>query len=403
MRALPHTVLALALAMSLCAPAAMAQTEALRAEVAKPLQAAQEAIKAGRGADALARVREAEAIASRSPFEVFTTERMKGSAAMLAGDAPTALQAFTAVVQAGRLSGPDLMWVLQALPGLALRAQQPQAAVTWARRYFAEGGTEAGVRVALVQALHAGGDLAGAAREVLPLIESAEAAGQTPPEDQLKLLAFAQLKGGDEAGYARTLERLVAHHPRPEYWADLLSRVSRRPGFADRLQVDALRLARRAGALEDASEYLDLAQLAMQAGQPAEAVAVVDEGYAKGLLGKGPQAERHQRLKTGAAKALADDRAALAGGEASARQARDGAPLFALGQALCADGQTERGLALVAEALAKGVQKHPDDARLRLGAALQAAGRRDAALAAWQAITSNDGAADLARLWRLLR
>ena len=120
MRALPHTVLALALSMSLCALPAFAQTESLRAEVAKPLQAAQEAIKAGRGADALARVREAEAVASRSPFEVFTTDRMKGSAAMLAGDSATALQAFSSVVQAGRLSGPDLMWVLQALPGLAL-------------------------------------------------------------------------------------------------------------------------------------------------------------------------------------------------------------------------------------------------------------------------------------------
>lgn len=403
MHALPRALGALALWMSLAMSTAAAQTESLRPEVAKPLQAAQEAIKAGRGADALARVRDAEAVSARSPHEVFTTDRMKGSAAMLAGDAATALQAFSAVVQAGRLSGPDLMWVLQALPGIALRAQQPAAAVTWARRYLSEGGTETGVRVALVQALHASGDLAGAAREVLPLIESAESAGQTPPEDQLKLLAFAQLKGGDEAGYARTLERLVAHHPRPAYWADLLSRVSRRPGFADRLQVDALRLARRAGALEDASEYLDLAQLALQAGQPAEAVAVVDEGYAKGLLGKGPQAERHQRLKSAAAKALADDRAALAGSEASARQARDGGPLFALGQALCADGQTERGLALMTEALTQGVQKHPDDARLRLGAALQAAGQRDAARTRWQGITSNDGAADLARLWRLLR
>ena len=93
----------------------------------------------------------------------------------------------------------------------------------------------------------------------------------------------------------------------------------------------------------------------------------------------------------------------ISGGEASARQARDGAPLFALGQALCADGQAERGLRLMTEALAKGVQKHPDDARLRLGAALQATGQRDAALAQWQGITSNDGAADLARLWRLLR
>ncbi|MBN8487174.1 MAG: YbdK family carboxylate-amine ligase, partial [Burkholderiales bacterium] len=257
--------------------------------------------------------------------------------------------------------------------------------------------------VALVQALYASNDLAGTAREILPLISADEAAGRTPNEEQLKLLAFSQLKTGDEAGYAQTLERLVTHHPRTEYWADLVSRISRRAGFADRLQVDALRLARRVGALEDQAEYIDLAQLALQAGVPGEAQAVVDEGFAKGVLGKGAQAERHQRLKAGADKAVADDKAALVSSEDSARKARDGAALVAMGQALATYGQPDKGLALMAEGQAKGVLKHPDDARLRHGVALLAAGQRAAAEAQFKAITATDGAADLARLWLLVR
>jgi hypothetical protein len=392
------------LAAALAGAAAQAQDkDVLRAEVAKPLQAAQDAIKAGKSADALARIREAEAVPGRTPYEVFITDRMKGSAALQAGEPVLAQQAFEAAVTSGRLAGPDLLAALQALSSLAVRNNQPQAAVTWARRYFAEGGTEPKVRVALVQALYASGDLAATAREVLPLISADEAAGRSPNEEQLKLLGFSQMKTGDEAGYTQTLERLVTHHPRTEYWADLVSRVSHRAGFADRLQVDALRLARRVGALEDASEYLDLAQLALQAGVPGEAQAVVDDGYAKGVLGKGPQAERHQRLKAGADKASADDRSALAASEDSARKTRDGAALVAMGQALQSYGQADKGLALMAEGLAKGALKHPDDARLRYGVALLAAGQRAAAEAQFKTITATDGAADLARLWLLVR
>lgn len=390
-------------ALLACGTAQAQDKDVLRPEVAKPLQAAQDAIKAGKSADALARVKEAEAVPGRTPYEVFITDRMKGSAALQAGDSPLAQQAFEAAVTSGRLADADLLAALKTLSALAVRNQQPQAAVTWARRYFAEGGTEPAVRVALVQALYASNDLAATAREVLPLITADEAAGRTPNEEQLKLLGFSQIKTGDEAGYTQTLERLVTHHPRTEYWADLVSRVSRRPGFADRLQVDALRLARRVGALEDASEYLDLAQLALQAGVPGEAQAVVDEGYAKGVLGKGAQSDRHQRLKAGIDKAVADDKAALAASEDSARKARDGGALVAMGQALTTYGQPDKGLALMAEGLAKGVLKHPDDARLRHGVALLTAGQRPAAETQFKAISATDGAADLARLWLLVR
>ena len=42
---------------------------------------------------------------------------------------------------------------------------------------------------------------------------------------------------------------------------------------------------------------MEMAQLALQAGVPAEAKMVVDKGYAAGVLGKGAEAERQKRLK----------------------------------------------------------------------------------------------------------
>jgi hypothetical protein len=58
-------------------------------------------------------------------------------------------------------------------------------------------------------------------------------------------------------------------------------------------------------------------------------------------------------------------------------------------------------LALMAEALAKGLKAGTDDARLRLGAAQLQAGRRAEAEQTLAAVQGRDGAATLARLWRL--
>lgn len=396
------SALALALGMTFGCSLHAQEKESLRPEVAKPLQAAQDLIKAGKAAEALQRVKEAEAVAGRTPYEVFLTERMKGSAAMAVNDAPTALKAFEAVIASGRLAPADSLPLLQAMAGMAVRTGDHANAISWARRYFQDGGTADNVRIALVQALFASGDLAGTQQALWPLIKAAEAAGKAPNEDQLKMLGFCQLKLNDEAGYSQTLERLVTHHPKPEYWADLLGRLPRKPGFADRLLLDVYRLMRQAGTLEEASEYLDMAQLALLAGLPGEARAVTEEGYAKGVLGKGPGSERHQRMRDNARKQAADDQAQFATSEAQAQKDRDGSKLVVLGQAAISYGQTDKGLALMTQGLDKGVQKHPDDARLHLGMALLAASQRDKADALLRSLSGSDGSAEIARYALLL-
>jgi len=305
-------------------------------------------------------------------------------------------------VGAGRLPAAEQLSVLQAMAGLAVRAGDNAGAVQWARQYLKEGGTAPEVRVALVQALFAMGELAATQQEVLPLIEADEAAGKAPSEEQLKLLGYCQVKQNDDAGYLKTLERLVTHHPKTDYWADLLGRLQRKPGFADRLQLDVFRLARQAGTLEDASEVMDMAQLALLAGLPGEASAVVEEGHAKGVLGKGPGSERHQRLRDNARKLAADDQRQLAASEAQAQSAKDGGGLVTLGQAVLGYGQTDKGLALMAQGIAKGVQRHPDDARLHQGVALLTHGQRAQAEPILRGLQGNDGSADIGRLWLLL-
>lgn len=390
-----------ALAWSLACAGGMAQAaEGLRAEVARPLQAAQEALRAGQGAEALRHVAEAAAVPQLNPQERYLIDRMQGPAAALSGDHVAALQAFERALGAGRASASERLGLWQAMVFSAQGARDAAAVARAARSYLAEGGTDPRLSLALAQALASLQDHAGMVQALQAVVAADDAAGRSPAEEVLKLLAAGQLRLGAADAYRATLERLVQRTQRPAYWADLLARLQAQPDFPPRLQIDALRLAHRVGALTERAELLNLVDLAQQAGQPAEALAVLDEGLGTGVLGTGPAAEPDQRRRQALVKAVAADRAQLPAAEAAARRAADGQPLLAAGLAWTFLGQTEQGLALMADGMAKGVARQPDEARLRWGEALWQAGHREAALAAWAPLAGQAGAAaQLARLW----
>ena len=402
------TALFFAAAVGLSSAALIARAEGeagkadtLRPEVGKPLQAAQELMKAQKYKEALAKIREADAIGGKTAYESFIVERMRGSAAVGAGETDTAVRALEATVNSGRLPAAEQLKLMEALAGTAYRAKDYAKAQNWAQRYLREGGSSGAIRTLLAQTQYLAADYAGAAKGLSAEIAAGEAAGNAPAEDKLQLLANCYLKMNDKAGYAAVLEKLVAYHPKKEYWADLLARVQRKPGFSPRLTLDVYRLMLATGNLKDTSDFMEMAQLALQAGLPAEAKKVVDDGYAKGALGAGEEADRHKRLRDLANKQAADDQKALAETEKQAHAAKDGNALVALGYAYASNRQFDKGSALLEQGIAKGNLKRPEDAKLHLGLAYLQAGHRDKARHLLHSVQGTDGAADIARLWLL--
>ncbi len=400
--AIPAALLiAVAAALSAAAPPVHAQAETVRPEVGRPLQAAQELLKAQKYKEALAKIKDADAIQGKTPYESFIVERMRGAAAAGAGDTETAMKSFEAVIGSGRLPAPEQLKLIEALAGTAYRARDYTRAQSWAQRYLREGGTGGNMRALLAQADYLAGDYAGAAKELAVDIAAVEAAGNAPAEDRLQLLANCYLKLNDKVAYITTLEKLVAYHPKKEYWVDLLSRIQRKPGFANRLTLDVYRLMLATGNLKETSDFMEMAQLALQAGLPGEARKVVDDGYALGVLGSGADAARHKRLSDMANKQAAEDQKGLAASERQAGETRDGNALVALGYAYVASGQLEKGIALFEQGIAKGDLKRPEDAKLHLGIALLQAGNKAKAQRLLRSVQGSDGTADIARLWLL--
>jgi hypothetical protein len=394
------TFRSIVMAAALLAAAGAQAQESLRPEVGKPLQAAQELIKAGKYREALAKVRDADAVGGKNAHESFMVERMRIAAASGAGDVDTAARSFEALAASGKVSAADKARMAESIAGGYYRAKDYGKAMQWGQRYFKEGGTSGSIRTLLIQSQYLSGDYAGAARELTAEIQAAEKGGATPAQDRLNLLLNAATQLKDQSSTVFALERLVTYYPKKEYWVDLLSRMQRKPGFSDRLVLDTYRLSLATGSMSAAADYMEMGQLALQAGHEIEAKQVVDKGFASGVLGQGPEGERHKRLRDLVDKKIAEAKDARAAEEKEALAAKDGNGLVAIGFSKAMGGEAAKGIALMQQGIAKGGLKRPEDAKLHLGIAQLMAGDAKAQ-ATLRSVGGTDGTADLARLWSL--
>ena len=391
--------LTLVLAAAGCINAASAQ--GVRPEVGKPLQQASDFLKAGRAKEALAKVREAENASGITAGERQTIDRMKAAAAQRAGDMATAIQALESLAE--RASGAQLGQYAEQLAGAYAQQRNNAKASDWINKAVQAGNNSASVKQMQSYLQGASGDYSAIARDAAAAVAAAEHAGRHPDEGELLRLADAQQRTGNMAGYGSTLEKLLLNYPKKDYWNAYLSRLPRKVGFADRFALDVLRLRLASGTLSKPEDFMEFAQLSLQQGLPSEAKRVAEQGFKAGVLGKGAEAGRHQRLRDLAIKEEGEAKAKLASMAAEAEGFKEGDGLVKVGMSYVSLGDVDKGIELISKGIAKGNLKRPEDAKLRLGLAqLQSGKARAAAVQTLRSVKGSDGAADIARLWTIL-
>ena len=391
---------AFALALALASLSAAAQ-DAVRPAVGTPLQAAQKLIKAGKYRDALEKVQEADDAPSKTANEKLLIERMRLAAASGAGDMAAAVKAFEAVNASGKLAPAEKLRIIESIAGGYYRAKDYAKAIDWAQRYQKEGGNSAQMQTLLLQAQYLSGDTAAVTKDLMAGIAADEKASRAPSEDRLKMLMSVSAKQPEGAAYMLALDRLVTYYPKNEYWVELIDRVQRKPGFSDRFSLDIYRLMLATGGMRNANDYMEMTQLALQAGFTDEAKNAIEKGFASGTLGTGPEADRQKRLRDLTMRKVEEARAQAATKEAEAQAAKEGNDLVNVGFNRALSGKGAQGVKLIEQGIAKGGLRRPEDAELRLGQAMVLA-RNPKSTAVLRGVSGNDGAADLARLWILL-
>ncbi len=345
----------------------------------------------------------AELLTEKTPYEQHVIARIKGAWAAASREATVAGQQYELAAQGPWLSESDKQATLQTVAGVHFEAKNYTQAAAWFERYAATGGKDPDSALLRAQSQYLSNDFAGAARTLATEV-ARQPAGSKPAESTLKMLADAHVKTNDLAGFAATLELLVQHYPRKEYWRTLLGRVWANPNLSARLHLDLLRLQQATGALTEASNFTDMAGLALEVGFPTEASRVMEQGFAAGVLGTGSNAASQQQLRDKLKQQAQVDGRTLDADAASARSAADGTALFGVGFNMLQLGQAERGVTLMEQGMAKGIARNPDLAQLRMVASYALAGQREKGkqlLVTMAGKSDAVGYAELVRYWML--
>jgi hypothetical protein len=379
--------------------------EGVSPAVGKPLGEASSLLRSGNAKGALAKIAEAERVGTKTPFDLYMIERLKGAAAQRAGDNGTAAASYEAAFNSGKVPAAEQGALAESIASCYLQMKNTAKASQWVQKASALGVSTPGLKQMQAYLQQQSGDYSGVMRDSAAAVEAAEKSGGRPREDDLLRLADAQRHMNNKAGEFATLEKLVMNYPKKEYWSAYLGRVQAKAGFADRFSVDVLRIRLATGNMTGANDYMELAQLALQDGLAAEGKAVMEKGFAAGALGTGAAGEvnRQQRLRDLAVKNDTEARATIDKRAKDAQAAKDGNALVALGREYTSIGKADVGASLIQDGIDKDKLKRPEDAKLRLGLALMQDPKMKAkGVQMLRSVQGTDGVADVARMYIVL-
>jgi Tfp pilus assembly protein PilF len=364
----------------------------MRPEVAKPLQAAQDAIQAKQPDVALQKIQEARTTPQLTEPEKIYLERLSVVAAMNAQKFDVASGSLEYLLQNKELSASDRATLTETMVSVSQRNKDHAKVVQWARRYAQDGGKNQRVHIMKVQALA----LQGLHKDVVQDMQEAyNATGYQAEESELRIYAFSQKQLKDDVGYVSTLTQLVTQFPSKDYWSDLLNSMGRVPGINARTQLNLSRLMMATGTMEEGEDFIDTAQFAIKAGLPHEALLVLEQGQAAGLY-KGALVSNAAKLKQQAQQRAAEDDKAM---RSLSMDSDNGPMLVQLGDVLMSKGQWAEAAGAYQKALSKGGLKREADARLHCGIALLKAKQAEQAKTMLQSVAGDPSVVQMAKLW----
>lgn len=399
------SALTLALLAGCCSLACAAEPEpapqvGVRPELAKPIQDAQKALGEKNFKEALSLSQAALRTPDLQPYEKSTLQRLVAAAAWSSQDYASAAKALEYLAGDASLSEKDRLGFMESQVSLYRRTKDYPHLVDSAARYLKLAGPgNLDVRTVYVQAL----SLQGQHAQALGYLESLAGQPQAPKlqEAELRVLAIAYKHQKNEGGYHQALKQLVLHYPNKDYWNELLIGMLRRPPFDGRYELETYRLLWQADVLEDANDYIYMAQLSIRQGYPAEALRALAQAdkMAAGDMPKDKVAGVQALKRSATARAAEDEQAER---QYLSRQSDDDVVqlagiYFSKAQHLQASERLKQVLAKPNANL-----KREAELRLHLVIALLLSGQREQAVAALAELKSDADARELGELWLAL-
>src|SRR6267143_5487254 len=261
---------------------ALAQTKQTNsAKLAKPLKEAHDDLNAKKYADAIAKLREAEGMAGKTPYDQHLINDMLGFAYARTQNYAEAAKAWEAELDDGFTPQAEVPTRVRQLAEANYQIKNYDKAIEFGNRAIKGGFADEELRTLVGQAYYLKGDWKGTLRFEEGLVEEKIKNGQTPKSESLQLMLSACVKLNDSACETRALEKIVTYYPKPDYWYQLLFTMRQQTSGNDANTLQTYRLMSEVDVLKSPEDYTEMAQLALEAGSPGEAQHILEKGIAK--------------------------------------------------------------------------------------------------------------------------
>jgi tetratricopeptide (TPR) repeat protein len=373
-------------------------------QIAKPMTAAQDAQKARKWQDMLAKLREAETTPGpKSQFDLYYIAEFRGFAYHnLRQDADAARELETA------LNSPCMPEAkkyerYKSLVGLYAALRNHQKVIDYGNRAL-KVQKDPEMQVQVAQAYY----LTGNNKESIRIMNEMLEGGRGLKEQQLLLIVAACQKTGDNACQARVFEKLVINYPKPDYWMNLLVAI-KHTDTNDLQKLNLMRLQAYVNVLTKADDYKEMAQLALEEKLAGEAQMVLEQGFTKKIFVDKRMLDVNTRLLNAAKKEAEADKAALPKNEAAAKAATTGDADVKLGAQYLGFGDAPKAVEAIQRGITKGSlakgdpleAQRADEASILLGIAHLKTNNKAEAAKAFRAVKRDPTMVRIAKLWLL--
>jgi len=368
--------------------------------VVKQIQAAQKAIEAKNWGECSSQLFQASAAPGKTPYDDYAVNELLGFCAIRRNDFATAARALEGGLNAGFLAQDQVPSRVRALSQVNYQLKNYAKSIDYGNRAIRGGFADDDIYVLVAQAYYIQGDHKSTLRFVSDWGEGVEKRGQPPKENALQLMLSSCLKLDDSECTTIALEKLVSRYPKDEYWQNLMQKLLRSDA-TDRVMLNVYRLAADVNAMRRADDYIEMAQLAIEAGLPGEAQSVLEQGINKKVIAEARDIDRANRLLATAKRQADADRATLSTQEKEAAAAKTGDAEVRLGQAFLSYGMNDKALAAIQRGIARGNLRNPAEAQLSLGMAQLQLGNKSEAAKAFRAARGDATLSRVGNLWAL--
>jgi tetratricopeptide (TPR) repeat protein len=371
-------------------------------KVQKPLGDAQAAMKKEDWSGALAKIKEAQAVSDRTPYDDYQINEFLGYVSQRAGDLEGAAAAYAQVLDSEFVPAEQKVERSRQLTALNFQLKHYDKARDFAQKWIdATGGSDPNAYLALGQSQYILENDPAAIEAMRKGIDLTRQANAEMNEQWFEILLSAYDRSGNKQGVYDTLVDMVRYFPSKQRWEQAFTQLQVISGELDnRTLLNLYRLMFETGALKKGEDYVDLGELATEAGLPGETVSAYQAGFDAKLLEDKDKARRTARLAE-AKKQAEGDRKALPGLEKEAAAGKAGEPDVAVGSAYLTYGEYDKAVEALKRGIGKGGLKRPDEAQITLGRALLKLNRKDEAKAAFAAVPESSKLARVAQLWAI--